>query len=159
VLRAGDETFDERKYGFAGLVEALRFGQREGLFRLDRDRQGVLRVYPGQLLQRAEGMGGDAAPIQRELPVDSTPAPVDAGDEPMDTAPQIDEATSAAATAAAEEVDVDVEASAPAARTAKRRSLAKKPVAKKAAEKAAAPKAKAAKAAAPKKRAAKKSGA
>ena len=57
VLRAGDEGFDERKYGFAGLVEALRFGQREGLFRLDRDRQGVLRVYPGQLLQRAEGGG------------------------------------------------------------------------------------------------------
>ena len=66
VLRAGDEGFDERKFGFAGLVEALRFGQREGLFRLDRDRQGVLRVYPGQLLQRAEGggamAGADAAP-------------------------------------------------------------------------------------------------
>ena len=60
VLRAGDEGFDERKYGFAGLVEALRFGQREGLFRLDRDRQGVLRVYPGQLLQRAEGGGAIA---------------------------------------------------------------------------------------------------
>ena len=60
VLRAGDEGFDERKYGFAGLVEALRFGQREGLFRLDRDRQGVLRVYPGQLLQRAEGGGAMA---------------------------------------------------------------------------------------------------
>ena len=67
VLRAGDEGFDERKYGFAGLVEALRFGQREGLFRLDRDRQGVLRVYPGQLLQRAEGggvmAGADAASV------------------------------------------------------------------------------------------------
>ena len=70
VLRAGDEGFDERKYGFAGLVEALRFGQREGLFRLDRDRQGVLRVYPGQLLQRAEGggvmAGTDVAPAHRE---------------------------------------------------------------------------------------------
>jgi hypothetical protein len=60
VLRAADETFDERKYGFSGLVEALRFGQKEGLFRLDRDRQGVLRVYPGQLLQRVAGSDGAA---------------------------------------------------------------------------------------------------
>ncbi len=51
-LRGADETFDERKYGFSGMVEALRYAQREGLFRLDRDRQGVLRVYPGPLLQR-----------------------------------------------------------------------------------------------------------
>jgi hypothetical protein len=53
VLRAGDETFDERRYGFNGLVEALRYGQKEGLFRLDRDRQGVLRVYPGPALPRS----------------------------------------------------------------------------------------------------------
>src|SRR4029453_5467793 len=52
VLRTADESFDERRYGFSGLVEALRYAQREGLFRLDRDRQGVLRVYPGARLQR-----------------------------------------------------------------------------------------------------------
>jgi uncharacterized LabA/DUF88 family protein len=73
VLRAADETFDERKYGFTGLVEALRFGQREGLFRLDRDRQGVLRVYPGQLLQGVAGGDGTrtAAPIAAAEPVDA----------------------------------------------------------------------------------------
>jgi hypothetical protein len=53
ILRTADESFDERRYGFTGLVEALRYAQREGLFRLDRDRQGVLRVYPGTRLQRA----------------------------------------------------------------------------------------------------------
>jgi uncharacterized LabA/DUF88 family protein len=52
ILRTADESFDERRYGFSGLVEALRYAQREGLFRLDRDRQGVLRVYPGARLQR-----------------------------------------------------------------------------------------------------------
>jgi uncharacterized LabA/DUF88 family protein len=151
VLRAGDETFDERKYGFAGLVEALRFGQREGLFRLDRDRQGVLRVYPGQLLQRAEGAGGvggsEGAPVQRELPVEPVPAarePIEAG-EPVD----------AGASVAASEPEGDVEASAPAAKGSRRRAAAKKPAAKK----AAAPKKAAAKPAAPKKRAAKKAGA
>ncbi len=56
LLRSIDETFDERRYGFSGLVEALRYCQREGLFRLDRDRQGVLRVYPGPVLQKAAAL-------------------------------------------------------------------------------------------------------
>jgi hypothetical protein len=71
VLRTADESFDERRYGFAGLVEALRYCQREGLFRLDRDRQGVLRVYPGVKLQRVAPLpesidGADLAPPQTE---------------------------------------------------------------------------------------------
>jgi uncharacterized LabA/DUF88 family protein len=51
-LRAADEGFDERKSGFATIVEFLRACQREGVFRLERDRQGVLRVFPGANLQR-----------------------------------------------------------------------------------------------------------
>ena len=51
-LRTADETFDERKFGFAGIVEFLRACQREGLLRLDRDRQGVLRVFPGPQFSR-----------------------------------------------------------------------------------------------------------
>jgi uncharacterized LabA/DUF88 family protein len=46
-LRNVDDTFDERKLGFPGIVEFLRACQRDGLLRLDRDRQGVLRVFPG----------------------------------------------------------------------------------------------------------------
>ena len=41
-----DEGFDERRLGFGTIVELLRACQREGVFRLDRDRQGVLRVRP-----------------------------------------------------------------------------------------------------------------
>ncbi|MGH9159651.1 MAG: NYN domain-containing protein [Vicinamibacteraceae bacterium] len=52
LLRSTQERFDERRYGFGGIVDALRYGQREGLFRLDRDRQGVIRVYPGALFQQ-----------------------------------------------------------------------------------------------------------
>src|SRR5215208_5593369 len=51
-LRAADEGFDERKFGFATIVEFLRACQREGVFRLERDRQGVLRVFAGANLQR-----------------------------------------------------------------------------------------------------------
>jgi uncharacterized LabA/DUF88 family protein len=47
-FRNADDTFDERKLGFPGIVDFLRACQREGLLRLDRDRQGVLRVFPGQ---------------------------------------------------------------------------------------------------------------
>jgi uncharacterized LabA/DUF88 family protein len=61
ILRSVDESFDERRYGFQGLVEALRYCQREGLFRLDRDRQGVLRVYPGPALSRTASATGHGA--------------------------------------------------------------------------------------------------
>jgi uncharacterized LabA/DUF88 family protein len=47
LLKNADEGFDERRYGFNGILDALRYCQREGLFRLDRDRQGVIRIYPG----------------------------------------------------------------------------------------------------------------
>src|SRR5581483_4697958 len=60
ILRGVDESFDERRYGFQGLVEALRYCQREGLFRLDRDRQGVLRVYPGPALGRVATSPGSS---------------------------------------------------------------------------------------------------
>ena len=71
ILRSVDENFDERRYGFTGIVEALRYCQREGLFRLDRDRQGVLRVYPGPVLQRVS----TAAP-QQAIDTDAAPASV-----------------------------------------------------------------------------------
>jgi uncharacterized LabA/DUF88 family protein len=46
-IKTFDEGFDERRYGFAGILDALRFAQREGLVRLDRDRRGGVRVHPG----------------------------------------------------------------------------------------------------------------
>ena len=42
-----DATFDERKFGFASLVDLLRAAQRDGLFRIERDRQGSVRLFPG----------------------------------------------------------------------------------------------------------------
>ena len=44
--------FDERRYGFGGLMDLLRACQRESLVRVERDRRGGLRVFPGQSLQR-----------------------------------------------------------------------------------------------------------
>jgi len=48
ILRAGG--FDERRYGFSGLIELLRACQREGAVRLERDRRGGLRLFQGAQL-------------------------------------------------------------------------------------------------------------
>jgi hypothetical protein len=53
ILRAADPGFDERRYGFGGLMDLLRACQKEGLIRLERDRRGGLRVFQGAALQRA----------------------------------------------------------------------------------------------------------
>jgi uncharacterized LabA/DUF88 family protein len=52
-LRNVDSSFDERKFGFASLVDLMRACQREGLFRIERDRQGVMRIFPGNVMQSA----------------------------------------------------------------------------------------------------------
>jgi uncharacterized LabA/DUF88 family protein len=54
LLRAVDGGFDERRYGFLGLIDLLRACQREGLVRLERDRRGGLLVFKGPVLQQRE---------------------------------------------------------------------------------------------------------
>ena len=46
-LRNAIEGFDERKYGFASVVDLLRAAGKEGVLRVERDRQGAVRVFPG----------------------------------------------------------------------------------------------------------------
>ena len=50
-LRNAIENFDERKYGFASVVDLLRAAGKEGVVRIERDRQGAVRVFPGTNLQ------------------------------------------------------------------------------------------------------------
>ena len=71
IIRAADPTFDERRFGFGGLMDLLRACQRDGLMRLERDRRGGLRVFPGASLQKAAS--------------ESTPQIMDVADEQMDT--------------------------------------------------------------------------
>lgn len=54
-LRNVDASFDERQFGFASLVDLLRACQRDGLFRIERDRQGVMRLFPGNVMQVPAG--------------------------------------------------------------------------------------------------------
>jgi uncharacterized LabA/DUF88 family protein len=54
-MRNVDGSFDERKFGFASLVDLLRACQRDGLFRMERDRQGVIRLFPGNVMLPVPG--------------------------------------------------------------------------------------------------------
>jgi len=73
-MKTFDASFDERRYGFAGIVDALRFGQREGLFRLDRDRRGGVRVHAGAqyltLTQSSETAPAADVLVAGERPLD-----------------------------------------------------------------------------------------
>jgi len=68
-LRSIDPGFDERRYGFSGLVELLRACQKDGLLRLERGRQGVLRVFAGATLPAATASAGGAEPAVSVPPV------------------------------------------------------------------------------------------
>jgi uncharacterized LabA/DUF88 family protein len=82
ILRSADAAFDERRYGFVGLMDLLKACQREGLVRLERDRRGGLRVFQGTAIQRA------AAP-ERILDVEQTEA-ADAQPHHIVAAPEMD---------------------------------------------------------------------
>ena len=77
LLRAADSSFDERRYAFGGLMDLLRACQRDGLIRMERDRRGGLRVFPGSALQQGFVPRAVQAPI--------LPQPDVAFDEPAET--------------------------------------------------------------------------
>jgi uncharacterized LabA/DUF88 family protein len=77
-MRNVDPTFDERKFGFASIVDLLRAAQREGLFRIERDRQGVMRLFQGNVMQPADG----SAPVdQTGATSPKAPRPWQPGDD------------------------------------------------------------------------------
>jgi hypothetical protein len=72
LIRQSGSAFDERAYGFTGLVDLLRAAQREGALRVDRDRHGVIRIF------QPNGTSSTSTPVP-ELP----PVPIDAAPEPV----------------------------------------------------------------------------
>ena len=47
-LRSLDPSFDERSFGFTTVHDLARQAQREGILRIERNRQGILRILPGE---------------------------------------------------------------------------------------------------------------
>jgi uncharacterized LabA/DUF88 family protein len=74
-------AFDERRYGFGGLMDLLRACQREGLLRVERDRRGGLRVFPGPALQRDDMPRADVSTSSTEaIPVSADQELVESSD-------------------------------------------------------------------------------
>jgi len=67
-LRSADPFFDERRYGFSGIRDLARQAQREGLLRIERNRQGVLRIYPGDEFPQAVP---EKPPVEEVAPVET----------------------------------------------------------------------------------------
>ena len=51
-LRTAIDGFDERNYGFASVVDLLRAAGKDGVLRVERDRHGAIRAFPGPKLVR-----------------------------------------------------------------------------------------------------------
>jgi hypothetical protein len=62
-MRNAIEGFDERRYGFASVVDLLRAAGKEGVLRIERDRQGAVRIFPGPGLNPRPLEAVNAEPI------------------------------------------------------------------------------------------------
>ena len=94
-IKNASPTFDEHRYGFHSFLEAVRSAQRVGLFRLERNRQGILRVFPGTLISQMQrpGMQRPGQPGQEpikpyDVEDDITLQTPPAEPEPVFTAPE-----------------------------------------------------------------------
>src|SRR5262245_5659878 len=98
ILRQAEGGFDERRYGFGGLMDLLKALQREGLIRIERDRRGGLRVFQGSKLQTVaisptmsgmSGLGGlpqpDVEDTEAAESIETQPGQTIAAPEPIET--------------------------------------------------------------------------
>ena len=147
ILRQTEGGFDERRYGFGGLMDLLKACQREGFVRVERDRRGGLRVFQGSALQGTSSAPQAGRPHlpqpdvedyenqpQEEQPMEARPAvPVhadDPGDGELETIGQMPIDTTAELLGRAKARKPRARAAArPAA--APKKAAAKKPAAKK----------------------------
>ena len=93
-------SFDERRYGFVNFLEAVRACGRSGLFRLERNRQGILRIFAGtQFPQQTSAPARESGPekppifdienelneaatvIEEQLPLTDSEAPPETTEE------------------------------------------------------------------------------
>jgi uncharacterized LabA/DUF88 family protein len=96
VFRAA--SFDERRYGYGGLMDLLRALQRDGFVRLERDRRGGLRAFQGSALAglgtaRTTSLPEPVAPLEPEIAAIEGDAPLPPPDaiedaDIMDVQPQ-----------------------------------------------------------------------
>ena len=85
-VRTAIEGFDERQYGFASTVDLFRAAGKEGVFRVERDRQGAVRLFPGaKLAPRPAGL-----PVDDDMDADGAEMPVEAMAETVSVAESVE---------------------------------------------------------------------
>jgi uncharacterized LabA/DUF88 family protein len=144
ILRQADGGFDERRYGFGGLMDLLKACQRESFVRVERDRRGGLRVFQGSALQGGVSHAPvisrpnlpqpdveeyENQPIEPQQPIADVQA-----SEPAEGEPEIGEQvidTTAELLGRAKPRKPRARAARPALAAAPKRAAAKKPAAKK----------------------------
>jgi hypothetical protein len=80
LLRDATPPFDGRAYGFGTLVDLLRAAHRDGIVRVDRDRQGVIRVFEGAV-GSPEAASATVTTIDPQAEPQAQSGPVDAATE------------------------------------------------------------------------------
>jgi hypothetical protein len=86
-LRSAIEGFDERKYGFASVVDLLRAAGKESVLRIERDRQGAVRVFPGiNLMERPRSVDGLPADVELDDDAGNRIEPGNVGAAPVEEA-------------------------------------------------------------------------
>ena len=91
-LKTRIEGFDERRYGFASVVDLLRAAAKEGVLKLERDRHGAFRVFAGAKLT-APPMPVDVEESESAVEVAGevvAEEPLSAQGEPIEEAPIVD---------------------------------------------------------------------
>jgi uncharacterized protein (TIGR00288 family) len=95
-LRNAIENFDERKYGFASVVDLLRAAGKEGVLRIERDRQGAVRVFPGPNLApktaaAAESDVEETEEVVVDAPAETEPDAEISGEPVIEPEPVVDQ--------------------------------------------------------------------
>ena len=77
-LRAQQPQFDERQYGISSTYDLARQAQRDGLFNIERNRQGILRIFPGERFPKPAREAEEAAiPASLEISADESAYPAE----------------------------------------------------------------------------------
>ncbi len=67
-LRSLQPSFDERQYGLSSTYDLVRQAHRDGLLRVERNRQGILRIFPAERFPRM----APEQPVEEPIPVETT---------------------------------------------------------------------------------------
>jgi uncharacterized LabA/DUF88 family protein len=95
-LRSANPPLDERRLGISNLYDLVRQAQRDGVLRVERNRQGILRIFPGdRLAQSAQEETPDQTssqpqPIQEQMEIPLEELPTEASERESEiTAPEV----------------------------------------------------------------------